>query len=253
MDSTAAVAVCRGTKPESRSAAGSGQRPLAKTQLDIDHLKSINDRCGHATGDRVLTLLAQLLQDRVRASDVAVRQGGGEFVIVLPDTTCRQPSTSANAYASASRPFLGVSWVDRTGMSPSASGWPLLRPTNWRHCSKLPMPRSTASSGADAIGSSRRPTRASRCLRPSTVHSREQRLIGWLRLTDISLASTSPRDRLLCRATLQPAPLNVGMVRDAPRAIACHRSTCSEEHRPSFCSALVETGDRRSSWVHVRR
>ena len=62
------------------------RRPLALAQLDIDHFKSINDRCGHATGDRVLTLLAQLLQDSMRASDVLVRQGGEEFVIVLPDT-----------------------------------------------------------------------------------------------------------------------------------------------------------------------
>lgn len=67
-------------------AAAREQRPLALALLDIDHFKSINDRRGHATGDRVLTLLAQLLQDSMRASDVVVRQGGEEFVIVLPDT-----------------------------------------------------------------------------------------------------------------------------------------------------------------------
>lgn len=62
------------------------QRPLALAQLDIDHFKAINDRCGHATGDRVLKLLAQLLHESMRASDVVVRQGGEEFVVVLPDT-----------------------------------------------------------------------------------------------------------------------------------------------------------------------
>lgn len=61
-------------------------RPLALAQIDIDHFKAINDRCGHATGDRVLVLLSQLLHENMRATDVLVRQGGEEFVVVLPDT-----------------------------------------------------------------------------------------------------------------------------------------------------------------------
>ena len=54
--------------------------------LDIDHFKRINDSWGHAAGDQVLRELAQRIESEVRASDVAARWGGEEFVILLPDT-----------------------------------------------------------------------------------------------------------------------------------------------------------------------
>jgi diguanylate cyclase (GGDEF)-like protein len=59
-------------------------RPLAVAQLDVDHFKQINDRHGHAAGDRVLVTLAQLLRDNTRNRDVLVRHGGEEFVLVMP-------------------------------------------------------------------------------------------------------------------------------------------------------------------------
>jgi diguanylate cyclase (GGDEF)-like protein len=59
-------------------------RPLALAQIDIDHFKSVNDRHGHATGDRVLVAMAQLLRDNTRTGDVIVRHGGEEFVVILP-------------------------------------------------------------------------------------------------------------------------------------------------------------------------
>ncbi len=59
-------------------------RPLALAQVDIDRFKQINDQHGHAAGDQVLVLLAQLLCENMRADDVLVRHGGEEFVLVLP-------------------------------------------------------------------------------------------------------------------------------------------------------------------------
>lgn len=51
--------------------------------VDIDHFKQINDGFGHASGDRVLGGVAQLLRQLVRASDVVARLGGDEFVLIL--------------------------------------------------------------------------------------------------------------------------------------------------------------------------
>ena len=54
--------------------------------LDIDEFKSVNDRFGHAVGDRVIVSLSQLLQQRLRKSDAIGRYGGEEFLVLLPDT-----------------------------------------------------------------------------------------------------------------------------------------------------------------------
>ncbi len=60
---------------------------LVCMMLDIDHFKRVNDTWGHAAGDSVLRELAQRIDAEVRASDVAARFGGEEFVILLPNTS----------------------------------------------------------------------------------------------------------------------------------------------------------------------
>jgi diguanylate cyclase (GGDEF)-like protein/PAS domain S-box-containing protein len=64
-------------------------RPLSCFLLDVDHFKKINDGAGHAAGDHVLRVLGQLVVSRVRSSDVSVRWGGEEFLVVLPETDAR--------------------------------------------------------------------------------------------------------------------------------------------------------------------
>src|SRR6185369_14171235 len=50
--------------------------------LDLDGFKQVNDKHGHAAGDRLLIDIAQLLERTARDSDVVVRWGGDEFVVV---------------------------------------------------------------------------------------------------------------------------------------------------------------------------
>jgi two-component system, cell cycle response regulator len=54
---------------------------------DTNDFKQINTRFGHLTGDFVLAEIAALLKSSIRGSDVAVRYGGDEFLILLPDTS----------------------------------------------------------------------------------------------------------------------------------------------------------------------
>ena len=60
--------------------------PLAVALADLDFFKQINDRCGHATGDEVLRVVARIMREHGRANDLAARYGGEEFAFVFPCT-----------------------------------------------------------------------------------------------------------------------------------------------------------------------
>lgn len=62
-------------------------RPTAVLLIDLDHFKSINDRFGHALGDRVLELFTESARQSIRSSDLIGRLGGEEFAAILYDTT----------------------------------------------------------------------------------------------------------------------------------------------------------------------
>jgi diguanylate cyclase (GGDEF)-like protein len=61
--------------------------PVGVIMLDIDHFKAFNDRFGHKAGDGLLRSLGRLLRQSIRASDIACRYGGEEFLVILPDST----------------------------------------------------------------------------------------------------------------------------------------------------------------------
>jgi len=63
-----------------------GPRPTAVLLIDLDHFKSINDRFGHALGDRVLEIFSDTARQSVRTTDLLGRLGGEEFAVVLTDT-----------------------------------------------------------------------------------------------------------------------------------------------------------------------
>jgi len=63
--------------------------PLSYSMIDIDFFKQVNDNYGHLSGDRILKSLANLLQERLRRSDIIGRYGGEEFAVILPNTDVR--------------------------------------------------------------------------------------------------------------------------------------------------------------------
>jgi diguanylate cyclase (GGDEF)-like protein len=60
---------------------------LCLALLDVDRFKRVNDLNGHAVGDQVLGEISRILRMSLRASDLAVRWGGDEFLVLLPDIT----------------------------------------------------------------------------------------------------------------------------------------------------------------------
>jgi diguanylate cyclase len=60
--------------------------PLCLSLLDVDNFKRINDRLGHAGGDKALIHLVQVVRGYMRPIDTLARYGGEEFVILMPDT-----------------------------------------------------------------------------------------------------------------------------------------------------------------------
>ena len=64
---------------EAMSASG----PIALLYVDVDHFKHINDSRGHGVGDELLTQIAAVLSNSVRAGDIVARLGGDEFVVLL--------------------------------------------------------------------------------------------------------------------------------------------------------------------------
>ncbi|MBT4160525.1 MAG: GGDEF domain-containing protein [Gammaproteobacteria bacterium] len=69
--------------------------PATIVALDIDQFKAINDSLGHPMGDHVLKGVSDLLQKRIRGSDMAFRVGGEEFIVLLHNTNEDQGATFA--------------------------------------------------------------------------------------------------------------------------------------------------------------
>ncbi len=75
--------------------------PLSIVIMDIDHFKAINDRFGHAAGDRMIQALAGQLHAHTRGGDVACRYGGEEFLVVLPGASLTAAQARAEHWRAA--------------------------------------------------------------------------------------------------------------------------------------------------------
>lgn len=105
-------------------------RRAAFLMIDVDGLKSINDRCGHAAGDKLLVRLARAIRGCLRRTDVSGRVGGDEFAVYCPGATRGQAVQLAGRLRSAlirdnrartTQPPLtasiGVAWARRAGFA----------------------------------------------------------------------------------------------------------------------------------------
>lgn len=79
------------------------RRPLSFLFLDLDHFKQVNDRFGHQFGDLVLTMFSAVCRRALRPSDVFVRYGGEEFLIMLPESGLDQALAVAQRLSSEVR------------------------------------------------------------------------------------------------------------------------------------------------------
>lgn len=81
--------------------------PLSLLMFDFDHFKQVNDTYGHAGGDAVLQQAVEVIQERLRISDVLSRLGGEEFAVLLPETELEQAKQLAERLrqAIAEHPF----------------------------------------------------------------------------------------------------------------------------------------------------
>ncbi|HEY6477917.1 MAG TPA: GGDEF domain-containing protein, partial [Polyangia bacterium] len=86
--------------------------PLAMLVIDLDRLKEINDRRGHAQGDRALQLVAEGLRRSCRATDLAARTGGDEFLVLAVNTTASEALALAHRVCATVR-RLGVAAAER--------------------------------------------------------------------------------------------------------------------------------------------
>ncbi len=87
--------------------------PCALLMLDIDHLKSINDRFGHPAGDVVIRQIAQTLKEVSRDNDTAARLGGEEFGLLLAGVDLEKAAAAANRLRAvlSTKRFEGVGTV----------------------------------------------------------------------------------------------------------------------------------------------
>lgn len=81
--------------------------------IDLDRFKEVNDTLGHDTGDALLTAVARIIREQVRASDIPGRLGGDEFALLLPNMN----GEAASVYVEKLRKRLVAAMAEK--------GWPV--------------------------------------------------------------------------------------------------------------------------------
>ena len=100
-------------------------KPLTFLLVDVDRFKQINTRFGHLVGDFVLSEIAALLRKCVRGSDVIIRYGGDEFLVMLADTDHDGATTVTERMSHAIEQWNILGHLDnfKLGLSIGVSEW----------------------------------------------------------------------------------------------------------------------------------
>ncbi len=117
-------------KHDPRHSETSGPPNLVFIMVDLDHFKPINDNAGHLAGDRVLLQVRDVLQSVCRASDIIIRWGGDEFLVVGQESTHGDGSLLAERLRSeiAKKVFaVGPGQVARTSCSIGFASFPFIQ------------------------------------------------------------------------------------------------------------------------------
>ena len=97
--------------------------PFSVVALDIDHFKRINDTYGHTVGDEVIRDLAQIMRECSRPSDVLCRNGGEEFLMLLPGVGAREAANVAERLRAHIAQW-EVRGASRVTVSAGVAQWP---------------------------------------------------------------------------------------------------------------------------------
>jgi len=102
------------------------RRPLSILFIDLDDFGAVNKKYGHLTGDRALRWVCQLLSENIRETDLAVRWGGEEFAILLPETDLKAACMVAERLRSVveQSPMRDRNVVVSLTLSTGVASWP---------------------------------------------------------------------------------------------------------------------------------
>lgn len=98
-------------------------RSLTLAALDLDHFKAVNDCMGHLMGDKVLQQVTEALKKQIRLTDLLVRMGGDEFLLVLPDTNMKDARHLAERLCLAVEQLGVVTDAGKLAVSIGLSQW----------------------------------------------------------------------------------------------------------------------------------
>ena len=98
-------------------------RPYLLIALDVDNPKRINDRLGHEAGDAVLLAVASAVHSMLRGTDVGVRTGGDEFLVLLPETRLEDAVIVAERLRAVLRDGQRADTQIRVSTGAGVAGW----------------------------------------------------------------------------------------------------------------------------------